>query len=204
MSVSFTLNAKVRNDEGKGASRRLRRLEARLPAVIYGGGKEAQSISLELRELNKALESEAFYSHVLTISIDGQTQQAVLKDLQRHPAKGTPLHADFLRVDATHKLHMKVPLHFINQDTCVGVKTEGGELAVMTSEVEIACLPGNLPEYLEVDLLNLHLGTTLHLSDIPLPKGVEIPALALGHDHDQPIANVHKSRVGSDETPAAE
>lgn len=195
MSASFTLNAQNRTDEGKGASRRLRRLEARLPAVIYGGGKDAQSISLELRELNKALESEAFYSHVLTITVDGQAQQAVLKALQRHPAKGTPMHADFLRVDATHKLTMRVPVHYLNQDTCVGVKLEGGELAIMAAEVEIACLPGNLPEFLSVDLKDVHVGTTLHLSDIALPAGVEIPALALGHDYDQPIANVHKARA---------
>lgn len=195
MSASFTLNAQNRTDEGKGASRRLRRLEARLPAVIYGGGKDAQSISLELRELNKALESEAFYSHVLTITIDGQAQQAVLKALQRHPAKGTPMHADFLRVDASHKLTMKVPVHYLNQDTCVGVKLEGGELAIQAAEVEIACLPGNLPEFLSVDLKDVKVGTTLHLSDIALPAGVEIPALALGHSYDQPIANVHKSRA---------
>ncbi|MCD6060338.1 MAG: ribosomal protein L25/ral stress protein Ctc [Moraxellaceae bacterium] len=204
MSASFTLNANGRADAGKGASRRLRRLEGRLPAVIYGGSKEAQSISLELRELNKALESEAFYSHILTINIDGQPQQAVLKALQRHPAKNTPMHADFLRVDATHKLTMKVPLHFLNQDTCVGVKLEGGELAIMANEVEVACLPGNLPEYIEVDLKDVHIGTTLHLSDITMPKNVEIPSLALGHDYDQPIANVHKSRVESDEPKAAE
>jgi large subunit ribosomal protein L25 len=205
MSVSFTLNANARTDEGKGASRRLRRLEARIPAVIYGGGKEAQSISLELRELSKALENEAFYSHVLTVTIDGKPQQAVLKALQRHPAKGTPMHADLLRVDATHKLVMKVPVHYLNQDTCVGVKLEGGELAIMAAELEIACLPANLPEYLEVDLKDVHIGTTLHISDIKLPKGVEVPALALGHDHDQPIANVHKSRVeAEEEKPAAE
>jgi len=195
MSVSFTLNAHDRTDAGKGASRRLRRLEARLPAVIYGGSKDAQSISLELRELNKALESEAFYSHVLTINLDGKPQQAVLKALQRHPAKGTPMHADFLRVDATHKLTMKVPVHYLNQDTCVGVKLEGGELAIQAAEVEIACLPSNLPEYLTVDLADIHIGTTLHLSDIKLPSGVEIPALALGHSYDQPIANVHKARA---------
>jgi large subunit ribosomal protein L25 len=206
MSASFTLNATVRTDEGKGASRRLRRLEAKVPAVIYGGGKDAQSISLELREITKALESEAFYSHVLTLNIGGEPQQAVLKALQRHPAKNTPMHADFLRVDATHKLTMKVPLHFTNQDTCVGVKTEGGVISIMASDVEIACLPGNLPEFIEVDLLNVHLGTTLHLSNIKLPAGVDIPVLTLGHDHDQPIANVHAPKTGGsdDAAPAAE
>lgn len=192
-AVSFTLNAQARTDEGKGASRRLRRLEAKLPAVIYGGKEAAQSITLELRELVKALENEAFYSHVLTINIDGKPQQAVIKSLQRHPAKNTPLHADFLRVDATHKLTMKVPLHYLNQDTCVGVKTEGGALSIMANEVEVACLPANLPEFIAVDLKDVHVGTSLHLSDITLPAGVEIPSLALGHDYDQPIANVHKS-----------
>lgn len=203
MSVSFTLNAQDRTLEGKGASRRLRRLEARVPAVIYGGSAPAQSISLELREIIKALESEAFYSHVLTLNVEGKPQQAVLKALQRHPAKGTPLHADFLRVDSTHKLTMRVPLHFINQETCVGVKVEGGEISVMASDVEIACLPANLPEFLEVDLLGVHIGTTLHLSDIKLPAGVEIPVLALGHDHDQPIANVHAPKTGGDTEAAA-
>lgn len=202
MSVSFTLNAIARSDEGKGASRRLRRLENKVPAVIYGGANPAQSISLELRELVKALESEAFYSHVLTINIDGQPQQAVIKALQRHPSKNTPMHADFLRIDATHKLTMKVPLHFLNQDTCVGVKLEGGEIAIQATELEIACLPADLPEYLEVDLKDVHVGTTLHISDVKLPKGVEVPALALGHDHDQPIANVHKSRVEAEEPKA--
>jgi large subunit ribosomal protein L25 len=192
-AVSFTLNAQARSDEGKGASRRLRRLEAKLPAVIYGGKEAAQSITLELKELVKALENEAFYSHVLTINIDGKPQQAVIKALQRHPAKNTPLHADFLRVDATHKLVMKVPLHYLNQDTCVGVKTEGGAISIMATDVEVACLPANLPEYIAVDLKDVHVGTTLHLSSIVLPAGVEIPSLALGHDHDQPIANVHKN-----------
>lgn len=203
MSANFTLNAISRADEGKGASRRLRRLENKVPAVIYGGANPAQSISLELRELVKALESEAFYSHVLTVNIDGQAQQAVIKALQRHPTKGTPMHADFLRIDATHKLTIRVPVHYLNQDTCVGVKMEGGELAIQATELEIACLPADLPEFLEVDLKDVHLGTTLHISDIKLPKGVEVPALALGHDHDQPIANVHKSRVEEDK-PAAE
>jgi len=200
-AVNFTLNANVRTDEGKGASRRLRRLEAKLPAVIYGGSNPAQSITLELRELVKALENEAFYSHVLTINVDGKPEQAVIKALQRHPSKGTPMHADFLRIDATHKLTMHVPLHYINQDTCVGVKTEGGELAIMAADLEVSCLPADLPEFIEVDLKDVHIGTTLHISDIKLPKGVEVPALALGHDHDQPIANVHKSRV-EEEKPA--
>lgn len=190
-AATFTLNATVRTDEGKGASRRLRHAH-QIPAVIYGGGQEAQSITIALKELNKGLEHEAFYSHILTLTIDGKPQQAVLKALQRHPAKNTPMHADFLRVDAAQKLVMRVPLHFTNLEACVGVKTEGGAISLVASDVEIACLPGNLPEYLTVDLLDVHVGTTLHLSDIKLPEGVEIPSLAQGHDYDQPIANVHK------------
>lgn len=194
-AANFTLNAQTRTNEGKGASRRLRRLEQKVPAVIYGGSSAAQSITLELRELVKALESEAFYSHILTINIDGKPQSAVLKALQRHPVKNLPMHADFLRVDAAQKLTMNIPLHFINQDTCVGVKLEGGEITHFTSEVEVSCLPSNLPEYITVDMAAVHLGTTLHLSDLQLPAGVEIPVLALGHDHDQPVANVHASKV---------
>ncbi|PRD35824.1 50S ribosomal protein L25/general stress protein Ctc [Amnimonas aquatica] len=193
-AANFSLNAQSRTNEGKGASRRLRRLDAKVPAVIYGGGAAAESISLELRELVKALENEAFYSHVLTINLDGKPQQAVLKALQRHPVKGLPLHADFLRVDAAQKLTIKVPLHFINQESSVGVKTEGGAITHFTSEVEVSCLPGDLPEFIEVDLADVHVGTTLHLSDLKLPKGVEIPVLALGHDHDQPVANVHATK----------
>lgn len=194
-AANFTLNAQVRTNEGKGASRRLRRLEQKVPAVIYGGSSAAQSITLELRELVKALESEAFYSHILTINIDGTPQSAVLKALQRHPVKNLPMHADFLRVDAAQKLTMNIPLHFINQDTCVGVKLEGGEITHFTSEVVVSCLPSNLPEYITVDMAAVHVGTTLHLSDLQLPAGVEIPVLALGHDHDQPVANVHASKV---------
>lgn len=197
-AANFTLNAQDRTTEGKGASRRLRRLESKVPAVIYGGAAAAQSISLELRELVKALENEAFFSHVLTINVDGKPQQAVIKALQRHPVKNVPIHADFLRVDAAQKLVRKVPLHFTNQDTCVGVKVGGGEITHYTSEVEVSCLPANLPEFIEVDMSAVDVGTTLHLSDIKLPKGVEIPALALGHDHDQPVANVHASKVDAE------
>jgi len=192
MSATFSLTGASRKDEGKGASRRLRHAQ-QVPAVIYGAGQAAQSITVPFKDMVKALENEAFYSHILTLTIDGQAQQAVLKALQRHPAKNIPLHADFLRVDAAHKLTMKVPVHYINQDSCVGVKTEGGVVAIISTEVEIACLPKDLPEYLTVDFAAVHVGTTLHLSDIKLPAGVEIPQLAQGHDYDQPIANVHKA-----------
>ncbi len=192
MSVIFSLTGTSRNDEGKGASRRLRHAQ-QVPAVIYGASQAPQSITIQLEELVKALENEAFYSHVLTLTIDGVEQQAVIKALQRHPSKGVPLHADFLRIDAAHKITMKVPVHYINLESCVGVKTEGGVISIISTDAEISCLPQNLPEYLTVDFAAVHIGTTLHLSDIPLPAGVEIPQLALGHSYDQPIANVHKA-----------
>ena len=201
MSNEFQLNAELRSDEGKGASRRLRRLQNKIPAVIYGGKEPAQSISLLANELNKALQNEAFYSHILTLTLEGKEQQAILRDLQRHPAKPIILHADFLRVDAAHALHMNVPLHFINEDTCIGVKLQGGAISHQMSDVEIKCLPKDLPEYIEVDMAEVELDNTLHLSDIKLPEGVEIIALTHGADHDLPIANVHTVRAVVEEEP---
>lgn len=195
MSNEFLLNAETRSDTGKGASRRLRRLQERLPGIVYGGNAEPLMISIELRELKKALESEAFYSHVLTLKIDGKEQQAVLRDLQRHPSKGTPTHADFLRVDKTHAITMSVPLHFINEEISVGVKKQGGEIQHNLSEVEVSCLPQNLPEFIEVDMAEVELNQVVHMSDLKLPKGVEIPVLAQGADHDQPVAAIHQPKV---------
>ena len=191
MSNEFLLNAEDRSDVGKGASRRLRPLEARIPGIIYGGKSAPQMITVELRELVKALENEAFYSHILTLSVDGKKQQAVLRDLQRHPAKGTPMHCDFLRVDKTHKITMQVPLHFTNEDKCAGVKQQGGKITHSASEVEVSCLPQNLPEFIEVDMTNVALDQVVHLSDLALPKGVELLALTHGEEHDLPVASVH-------------
>lgn len=197
MSDLFELNAELRTDEGKGASRRLRRLNAKVPAIIYGEGQEPQSISIALKDLSKSLESEAFYSHVLTINLDGKAQSAVLKDLQRHPSKGFPLHADFLRIDKDHEIHMNVPLHFINEDKCVGVKIQGGTIAHQAQEAEVVCLPANLPEYIEVDMEKVETGQIIHLSDIPLPEGVVFAALTHGDDHNLAVANVIVARGSS-------
>ena len=199
MSNEFLLHAESRSDMGKGASRRLRRLQSRVPGIIYGGSKEPAMVSLELRELNKALENEAFYSHILTLDVDGKKQQVVIRDLQRHPAKGTPMHADFLRVDKTHKITMQVPLHFINEETSIGVKKQGGKIIHNASEVEVSCLPQDLPEFIEVDMANVELEQILHLSDLKVPKGVEIVALTHGEEHDQPIVAIHAPKGGSDE-----
>ncbi|MCQ3828271.1 50S ribosomal protein L25/general stress protein Ctc [Microbulbifer elongatus] len=189
----FKLNANVRSDEGKGASRRLRREEAKVPAVIYGGEAEPQSIALLQKDLFKALESEAFFSSVITLSVDGKDETVILRDLQRHPAKAILLHADFQRVSADTKVHVKVPMHFLNEDTCKGVKA-GGIVSHTLNELDINAPASKLPEFIEVDLADLELDGTIHISDIKLPEGVESVDLAHGEDHDLVVASVHKPR----------
>ena len=201
MTVEFALNAEVRSDLGKGASRRLRRNVSMVPAVIYGGDKAPQSISLLAKDLAKLLENEAAFSHVLTLNVAGTNESVVIKALQRHPAKGFVLHADFQRVVAGQKLTAHVPLHFINEATAVGVKQQGGEISHTISEVEVSCLPKDLPEFIEVDMAAVEVGQTVHMSDLKLPKGVELVALA--HGNDLAVSNIHASRV-KDEEGAAE
>ncbi|HCA25749.1 MAG TPA: 50S ribosomal protein L25, partial [Pseudomonas sp.] len=185
--------------------RRLRRNADLVPAIVYGGDKAPQNIALEARELKKALENEAFYSHVIKLSIDGKKEDVLLKALQRHPAKPVIMHADFLRVVAGHEVTVHVPLHFINEDSCVGVKKSGGVISHTMTEVEVNCLPKDLPEFIEVDMAGVDLNQIVHLSDLKLPKGVSIPFLAQGPDHDLPVANVHAARVAAaDDAPAAE
>jgi len=205
MAEAFVLDATIRSDKGKGASRRLRRLHNQVPAIIYGGEKEPESINVIFKEFVKQLENEAFYSHILTLKIDGTDQKVVLKDLQRHPAKGDPMHADFLRVDANHKIHMTIPLHFINEDLCAGVKQEGAVIAHQMNSVEIICLPKDLPEFIEVDVENVNAGETIHLSDLKLSEGVVILALSHGDDHDLPVvsANIPRGSAEDDEAEAS-
>jgi large subunit ribosomal protein L25 len=203
MSTDFTLHAKGREDTGKGASRRLRRLAGEIPAIVYGGKKNPARIALIHKDVKKALENEAFYSHIIALDIDGKSEDVIVKDVQRHPAKAIVLHMDFLRVSKNTKLQTRVPLHFINEDICVGVKLGGGLIAHSMTELEIMCLPADLPEYLEVDMADVDLGQTLHISDIKLPKGVESVALSHGGDHDLPIAAVNKSKAKDEDEEAA-
>ncbi|MFZ2321452.1 MAG: 50S ribosomal protein L25/general stress protein Ctc [Pseudomonas sp.] len=196
MTVEFTLNAEARSDLGKGASRRLRRLASQVPAVIYGGDKAPVSISLLAKEVAKLLENEAAYSHVIALTVAGAVETVVIKALQRHPAKGHVLHADFVRVVAGQKLTAHVPLHFLNQETSVGVKQQGGEVSHSAVEVEVSCLPKDLPEFINVDMAKVEVGQIVHMSDLTLPAGVELVALA--HGKDLPIANIHASRVAKD------
>jgi large subunit ribosomal protein L25 len=203
MSVDFNVTAETRKDVGKGASRRLRHA-GKIPGVIYGAGQDAVALTMDHDDLLHHLEHEAFYSHILNVSVDGNMQKAVLKDVQRHPSKPKIMHVDFLRVSDKDKIHMHVPLHFINEDTAPGVKIGGGLISHLMSSVDIVCLAKDLPEYLEVDLGNMNVGESLHLSDIKLPAGVEIPALAQGPDHDLPVASIHAKKGGeAEEAPAA-
>ncbi len=203
--VDFTLNANVRDDLGKGASRRLRRNADLVPAIVYGGDKEPQNISIAARELNKALENDAFYSSIIGLSIDGKVEEVLIKALQRHPAKPRLLHADFQRIVAGQKVTVQIQLHFTNEDTCVGVKLENGMVFRNLTEVEVTCMPKDLPDAIEVDLAELKVGQSLHLTDLTLPEGVEIPSLALGEDHNLPVVTIMAQRTAAadDEDEAA-
>jgi large subunit ribosomal protein L25 len=205
MSQTFEVIASVRKDLGKGASRRLRH-EDKIPAVLYGGDKEAVSLTLDQGKLLHALENEAFYSSIINLNIDGEIQEAVLRDLQRHPYKPKLIHADFHRVTRGQELTARVPLHFINEDVCVGVKA-GGTIQHNMTDVEIKCRPSLLPEFIEVDMAEVALGQIVHLTDIVLPEGVNIIELGQGSDHDHPIASVQKKSgpaVDADEEEAEE
>ncbi|CAM3501321.1 50S ribosomal protein L25/general stress protein Ctc [Halomonas lysinitropha] len=191
----YTLNASVRNDLGKGASRRLRRANEQVPAIIYGGEKAPQPIAVDKTSFYKALEDEAFFSSVINLQVDGKAQQVVVRDLQRHPYKPLVTHADFLRVDATHEITLRVPLHVVGEETCTGIKDEGGELHVLANDVEISCLPKDLPDYLEIDISAVALGTTLHLSDLSVPADVTIVALTHGEDHDNAVLSISKPKI---------
>lgn len=190
-NVKFEVEATVRDDMGKGASRRLRR-EEKIPAVVYGGDKDSVSLTLEHKMIAKALEHEAFYSHILTLKTGSSSERVILKDVQRHAFKPRILHVDFQRVRADVKLHMHVPLHFVGAETCPGAEA-GGSISHLVSDLEISCLPDNLPEFIEVDMSNLQLDQTLHISDLKLPKGVE--SVALAHGDDKAIVSVHMPRA---------
>ncbi len=194
----FEIVAKKRDVMGKGASRRLRRVGL-VPGVVYGTGKEPVSITVEQKEMFKHLSNEAFFSHILSLNLDGKAEKVVLKDLQRHPYKQILLHLDLLRVDMAEKITMHIPLHFLNEETCPGVKQGGGSVSHMMTELDIICLPADLPEYIEVDVKDLNIGDAIHLGDLTLPEGVESAALAHGGDPSVPIVSVQAARIMSDD-----
>ena len=193
MSSVFEFVAENRDLSGKSAARAVRR-EGNVPAVVYGGKAAPQSIVLGHNEVIKHLDREAVYSHVLDLKIGGKTEKAILKGVQRHPAKAQIIHMDFMRVDESQALKVHVPLHFINEDTCLGVKA-GGVVTHSRVDVEISCLPALLPEYIEVDLAEINIGESVHLTDIKVPEGVDILVLAQEGDHDLVVAQVMKTKV---------
>lgn len=202
MKTAFELNAEVRSDkQGKGASRRLRHA-GRVPAIMYGGKAAPTALLLDHQKLLVALQNERFFSTLLAIKIGGETHPAILKDIQRHPAKPQVLHIDLQRVFDDQPIHMTIPLHFKNAASAPGVKTQGGLVSHLANEVDIICLPKDLPEYLEVDLGEMNLNDTKRLSDIPLPTGIEL--VALSHGRDEAIVAIHHPRAAEEaEAPAA-
>ena len=193
MAISFELNAEPRSDTGKGASRRLRHA-GKVPAIMYGGGKDPESLTLSLNEVIRNLENEAFYSHILNVKVGSAKTRAVLRDLQRHPSRPVIMHMDLLRVSESEKIKMNVPLHFAGEDIAPGVK-EGGLVSHELVEVEIECLPRDLPEYIEIDISALEIGDSLHLSDLVVPEGVTVLELARGEGHDLSVVSIHARRV---------
>ena len=199
MSSVFEFVAKSRDKSGKSAAKAVRR-QGEVPAVIYGGDRAPEMLVLEHNEIIKHLVHEAVYSHVLDVVVDGKAEKAVLKGIQRHPSKSRILHLDFLRVNESDKIKVHVPLHFINEASSIGVK-KGGVAAHAMVEVEVACLSSALPEFIAVDLANLDVGESLHLSDLVLPAGVSIVELAHGANHNQPVVSIMASKAK--EEPAA-
>lgn len=196
MAGSFELDAELRPVLGRGHSRRLR-VAGKIPAVLYGGGAEPVGLALSHNKILKALENEATYSHILTLRYDGKEETAILKDLQRHPSRPIIMHMDFQRVSESQKIRVHVPLHFVNQAISVGAK-KGGVVNHNLVNVEVACLPARLPEFIEVDLAKVDVGQSVHLSDLKVPGGVEIVELSHGPDHDLVVAVIQPGRVAGE------
>ena len=199
MSEGFELECFIRTDLGKGASRRLRRINSNIPAILYGGDKAPVSLSIAHKDIAKATESEVFFSQVITLNINNKKEPAVIKALQRHPAKPLILHADFQRVSMDKEILVKVPIHFLNEDECVGVRLGGGNIIKSLNEIEVSCLPKDLPEYIEVDMLDIELGGSIHLSDITLSEEVISVALSHGEESALTVASVQAPRGVAEE-----
>ena len=201
MAKSHLINVEKRNDEGKGASRRLRRAGV-VPAIVYGGELKPVSIQLQHKDVWHASQSEWFYSSILDLSLGGDVQKVLLRDMQRHPFKQLVLHLDFQRVNENEAIRVRVPLHFLNQEVSPAGKTSGIVITHEINEVEISCLPRNLPEYIEIDLSELGIDDIIHLSELKLPEGVEIPELRLGKEHDHAVVVAREVREEAEPAPA--
>lgn len=195
MSTDFQIDAEVRNHTGKGDARRLRHQD-QIPAIIYGAEKDPQSIVLEHKNIQKLLNNEAAYSHVLTVAVNGKKEQVILKAIQRHAYKPMILHVDFMRIKSKEAITMKTQIHFLNEDNCPAIK-QGGVLSKLMTDLEIKCLPTDLPESIDIDLTNVEMDQTLHLSDIQLPKGVTFASGELDEEHNLAVASIHKPKASA-------
>jgi large subunit ribosomal protein L25 len=201
MATIHEIPAEIRTDEGKGASRRLRRA-GKVPAVVYGAHKDPQTIQLDHNTTWLASANEWFYSSLLDLKIGGESQKVLLRDLQRHPFKPVLLHLDFQRISENEAIRIRVPLHFLNQEKSPAGKTSGVIISHAMNDVEISCLPKDLPEFIEVDLGALAIGDIVHLSDLKLPAGVEIPELKLGKEHDHAVVTAQEIKAEVEAAPA--
>jgi large subunit ribosomal protein L25 len=201
MRVSFTFGADRREMQGKGASRRLRH-SGKVPAILYGGSLGPQALVLDQQNLLTMIGSEKFYSSIVRINVDGKPQEAIIKDVQMHPARHSVVHVDLQRVVENEAIRLHLPIHFKGEAAAPGVKSQGGLVSHMRSDVEVTCLPKDLPEFLEIDLSGMNLNETLFLSDIPLPEGVLIPEL--GHGRNAPVVSIHSPRAAEPEPVAVE
>ncbi len=198
MATIHVVDAEVRNDAGKGASRRLRHA-GMVPAIVYGGDQPPKNIQIEHRVVLALAKNEWFFSSVLDLKVDGKVEKVLLRDWQKHPFKQLMMHMDFQRVRAGEKLHTSIPLHFMNQEKSPAGKTSGVVVSHNITEIEVACLPEKLPEYIEVDLSTIDQGDIIHLSELNLPEGVEIPELRHGPEHDLPVVTVHAVKIEVEE-----
>ena len=200
MKTAFELAAEFRDAEGKGASRRLRRVN-KVPAILYGGHREPRALALDHTKLMLMLDNERFYSTIINLKVGELSQAAILKDVQRHPAKNAVLHVDLQRVLEDEKIRITIPLHFKGEASSPGVKA-GGVVSHLRNEVEVSCLPKDLPEFVDVDLSGVGINQMLYLADLKLPEGVEVPELS--HGRNSPIVSIHHARAEEVETPAAD
>lgn len=200
MAKTHDVDVEFRNDQGKGASRRLR-LADKVPAILYGGGEAPRALQIDQKFALRYSKQEWFFTNILLLKVGNDTQRALLRDIQRHPYKQQIMHLDFQRVSDTEIVKLRVPLHFLNQESSPAGKIGGSMIMHELNDIEIACLPTDLPEYLEVDLADLKIGDVVHISDIKLPKGVTVPSLRLGKLHDLPVVLAKAPRV-EEEAPA--
>ena len=203
MNDNLGLSAEERSNEGKSSNRALRR-DGAIPGVLYGGSDSPIKISILEKDLVKAAESPSFATQILKMNVGSQSVDVVVKELQRHPATSRFLHADFLRVDPDSKITLSVPVRFLNEETCVGVKMHGGQINRLINDIEVICLASSLPEYLEVDVENLDIGDNIFLTEMSLPEGVEILSLTRGDDQDQAVVSVTEARVMEVDEPEVE